>query len=79
MRESSGVISQVTELRMRTTDLKDLIKTVDLLRSEIHPDLDARFLDAVVRAEEENPEDDAEAVRAIQAALRTVLATKGVK
>jgi hypothetical protein len=62
---------------MRTTDLKDLMKTVELLRTELHPDLDAAFLEAVVRAEEENPEDDAEAVRAIQVALKTVLTAKG--
>ncbi len=62
---------------MRKTDLKDLMRTVDLLRSELHPDLDAGFLEAVVRAEEENPEDDAEAVHAIQAALKAALTAKG--
>ena len=63
---------------MRTTDLKDLTKTVELLRKELHPDLDPAFLAAVVRAEEENPEDDAEALRAIESALRVVLVAKGV-
>lgn len=63
---------------MRTTDLKDLLKTVEQLRAELHPDLDATFLEAVVRAEEENPEDDAEAVRVIQAALKAALTAKGV-
>jgi hypothetical protein len=62
---------------MRTTDLKDLIETVDLIRSELHPQLDARFLDAVIRAEEENPEDDAEALRAIQTALKAALEARG--
>jgi len=62
---------------MRTTDLTELTKTVKLLRKELHPDLDAGFLEAVVRAEEENPEDDAEALRAIQAALKAVLVAKG--
>lgn len=62
---------------MRTTDLKDLTKTVEILRAELHPDLDAGFLEAVVRAEEENPEDDAEALRAIQTALKAVLVAKG--
>lgn len=61
---------------MRKTDLKDLVKTVELLRTELHPNLDAGFLEAVVRAEEENPEDDAEAVRAIQAALKAALTAK---
>jgi stage V sporulation protein SpoVS len=63
---------------MRTTDLKDLTNTVELLRKKLHPDLDAGFLAAVVRAEEENHEDDAEALRAIQAALRAVLVAKGI-
>lgn len=62
---------------MRANDLKDLMKTVQLLRKDLHPDLDGDFLEAVVRAEEGNPEDDVEAVRAIQIALKTVLATKG--
>ena len=62
---------------MRTTDLKDLTQTVELLRKELHPDLDPVFLEAVVRAEEENSEDDTEALRAIQAALQAVLVAKG--
>ncbi len=62
---------------MRTTDLKDLLATVEKLRADLYPDVAARFLEAVVRAEEENPEDDAEAVRAIQAAVKAVLAAKG--
>lgn len=63
---------------MRTTDLKDLTNTVEILRTELYPDLDAEFLAAVVRAEEENPEDDGEALRSIQAALKIALASKGV-
>ena len=63
---------------MQTTDLKDLINTVEILRAELHPDLDASFLEAVVRAEEENPEDDTEAVRAIQTALKVALTANGV-
>ena len=62
---------------MRTTDLKDLTQTVELLRKELYPDLDPVFLEAVVRAEEENSEDDTEARRAIQAALQAVLVAKG--
>lgn len=63
---------------MRTTDLKDLINTVEALRKELHPDLDASFVEAVVQAEEQNSEDDAEALRAIQIALKAALAVKGV-
>ena len=63
---------------MRTTDLKDLLSTVDSLRNELHPDLDGSFVEAVVRAEEQNPEDDTEALKAVQAALKAALASKGV-
>lgn len=62
---------------MQTTDLKDLLETVELLRQHLHPDLDPAFLEAVIRAEEQNLEDDAEAVRAIQLALRNVLTAEG--
>lgn len=63
---------------MRTNDLQDLLETVEQLRAELHPDLDAKFLKAVVHAEQENPEDDAEAVRSIEAALKAELVAKGV-
>jgi hypothetical protein len=63
---------------MRTNDLKDLLTTVEALREELHPDLDASFVEAVVRAEEQNPEDDDEALRAVRAALTVALAAKGV-
>lgn len=63
---------------MRKTDLKDLTNTVENLRKELHPDLDAAFVEAVVHAEEQNPEDNTEALRAIQVALKTALTQKGV-
>lgn len=62
---------------MRTIDLKDLLDTVELMRVERHPELDAEFLAAVVRAEEANPEDDTEALRNIEAALKVTLTKKG--
>lgn len=62
---------------MRTTDLKELMDTVEQLRKELHPHLDAAFIRAVVRAEEQNA-DDAEALRAIDAALKQVLAKEEV-
>jgi hypothetical protein len=62
---------------MRTTDLQDLMSTVDVIRGEMHSDLDAHFLEAVVRAEEENPDNDAEAVRAIERALASLLERSG--
>jgi hypothetical protein len=64
---------------MRKTDLHDLIKTVELIRKDLHPDLEPQFIEAVVRAEEENPEDDETALRAIQSALRTLLESRGGK
>lgn len=64
---------------MRTTDLKELREIVDTIRRERHPELDAGFLDAVIRAEEDNPDDDAEALRAIQVALKTILSAKGAR
>jgi hypothetical protein len=62
---------------MRTTDLQELMNAVELKRAELHPELDAGFLESVVRAEEENPEDDDEAMRLIQIALSTVTAKMG--
>ncbi len=62
---------------MKTNDLKDLLKTVKDLRSEKYPDLDGAFLEAVVRAEEQNPEDDTEARRAIEKALAKALVRQG--
>jgi hypothetical protein len=62
---------------MRKTDLQDLITTVERIRTELHPQLDARFLEAVVRAEEQSPEDDDAALRSIESALRTLVEGRG--
>lgn len=62
---------------MRTSDLDELIRTVELIRATTHPELDAAFLRAVVAAEESNPEDDAQAMRDIESALRLLLSTRG--
>ena len=62
---------------MQTNDLKDLLEAVEAIRKETHADLDGGFLAAVVQAEEQNPEDDAEAIKAIQEALKTALAARG--
>ncbi len=62
---------------MQTNDLRDLLEAVEAIRKEIHADLDGGFLAAVVQAEEQNPEDDAEAIRAIQEALKAALAVRG--
>ena len=62
---------------MRKNDLANLRQTVERLRNELHPDLDAVFVDAVITAEDQNPEDDQEAVRQIQAALQAAVARRG--
>lgn len=62
---------------MRKTDLIDLLKTVEAIRAETHPDLDSAFLEAVVRAEEAYSEDEEGAVRQIETALKSLLDAKG--
>lgn len=59
---------------MQTADLQELLETVELLRKQLHPELNPAFLRAVVEAEEQSPEDDSEALREIEAALRALLA-----
>jgi hypothetical protein len=63
---------------MKTKDLKSLLETVEGLRGKMYPELEKTFLEAVVQAEEANPEDDAEAVTAIEKALAALLKAKGV-
>lgn len=62
---------------MRTIDLTDLKDTVERVRLSIHPELDASFLQAVIRAEEENIEDEDAAIEAIQRALKASLNVPG--
>jgi hypothetical protein len=64
---------------MKTIDLERLNRTVEALRKELHPDLDSDFLEAVVLAEHQNGDNDQEALRAIELALRTLLAARGVE
>jgi hypothetical protein len=62
---------------MQTKDLKALIEVVNAVRAELHPDLDAAFLEAVIRAEDKYLDDPVEASRAVQDALKALLAKKG--
>ena len=62
---------------MRTSDLDELRDVVEKVRAEEFPDLDATFLNAVIDAEEGSPEEDEEALRAINAALDAALAREG--
>lgn len=59
---------------MKTTDLGDLLNTVEAMRAERHPELDASFLAAVVAAEEASLDDEDAAIRAIEKALQDLLA-----
>jgi hypothetical protein len=54
---------------MRTTDLQELLETVERVRRRLQPNLDPAFLNAVVHAEETCPEDDVAALNMIELAL----------
>ncbi|HEV7565816.1 MAG TPA: hypothetical protein VGO31_07630 [Microbacteriaceae bacterium] len=54
---------------MANDDLAEILQTVEAARQRLHPEIDANFLAQVVRIEERNPDDDAAATNAIQAAL----------
>lgn len=58
---------------MRTIDSGELMAAVETARLSLHPELDAEFLAAVVRAEEEFAEDDAAALKAIGEALAAAI------
>jgi hypothetical protein len=58
---------------MRTIDSSELMSAVETARLELHSELDPDFLRAVVKAEEENPEDDSAAMRAIHHALAVAI------
>lgn len=61
---------------MRTSELKALLKVVQTIGAEEYPDLSPDFLEAIVNAEEANPEDDASAVQEIEQALQSLLSRK---
>lgn len=63
---------------MATSDRDELLTTVELIRKELHPELDEGFLAEVVAAEELNMDDDGEAVQAIRRALRKLVQAKGL-
>jgi hypothetical protein len=62
---------------MRTSEIKALLKTVKSIGGERYPDLDPAFLEAVVTAEHENPDDKTAALRDIEVALQKLLSRKG--
>jgi hypothetical protein len=59
---------------MKKTDLRDILQAVEQTRQERCRDLSAEFVEAVIRAEEANPEDDETAMKTIEAALNATLA-----
>jgi hypothetical protein len=62
---------------MRTSEIKALLKAVKTIGTERYPDLDQGFLEAVVTAEHENPDDKTAAIREIEKALQALLSNKG--
>ena len=62
---------------MPMTDIQDILDAVERVRAETHPELDARFLEMVVEAEQNHPDDDAAAMRAIESALENLLGARG--
>ena len=58
---------------MSAHSLEQLLRTVEIIRGEMKPHLDSQFLSDVIRAEDNNPEDDQSAIRAIQVALNESL------
>lgn len=58
---------------MTMTDLQDLLDTVEQMRQRMHPELDSGFLEAVVQAEHDFPDDNESALNVIEAAMRQAL------
>ena len=59
---------------MSTAELSEILQTVESLRLEMQPHLPKGFLEAIVMAEEANPEDDVRAIAAIRAEVEAILA-----
>lgn len=61
---------------MKTTDLNDLLATIEAVRSETHPELSPEFLISVVEAEQAHLDDEPEAVKKIERALNALLGSE---
>lgn len=61
---------------MKTTDLSDLLATIEAVRSEMHPALSPEFLVRVVEAEQAHLDNEPEAVKKIERALYVLLDTE---
>jgi len=60
---------------MLTSELSDLARVVETIRSAVHPEIDKSFVDAVLQAEANAPGQDAAALQAIRAAVEIALET----
>lgn len=58
---------------MKTTDLSDLLATIEAVRSEMHPELSPEFLISVVEAEQAHLDDEPQALKEIRSALDALL------
>jgi hypothetical protein len=66
--------SKIEMTKMPKTELDEILATVEEIRLELHPEIGAAFMAAVVKAEELNPDDEAAAMRAIQDAVQLEVA-----
>lgn len=62
---------------MATYDLRHLLDTVEQVRAEIHPEVSAALLEAVIRAEDEHSDDPEAALKAAEAAIERFLVVGG--
>lgn len=60
---------------MLTSELRELASVVARIRADAHPDLDERFIDAVLRAEADAAGNGSAAVQAIRQAVEQALGT----
>lgn len=58
---------------MRTSDLAELLGVLEFVRAELKPQLDPVFVRAVAEAESRHLTSEAEAQRALEAAVREAL------
>lgn len=62
---------------MAKNELKELQEVVEQLRSSRFPQVDPAFVRDVLKAEQENPNDEVQALQGIEEALKKMLARKG--
>lgn len=62
---------------MAKNELKELQEVVEHLRASRFPQVDPTFVKAVLKAEQENADDEGQALQGIEDALKKLLARKG--